>query len=243
MDNVSIINERLTDLHAVDLETANRDLEAIIRSNEFITEAKYALRHDEFFEQALERFTFQIVEKSPDSFCMDEPDYGCIFNTERFELQLYTFEDLLAQVIHTCLHEWCEIAWLSTPVSKQKFNAIELDVLEEIYGQALMYKIAPDLHHLFSDNLRHYFESVNEDSSKTYPVFDQIFDLFGRNLDTTLEDPTLNAARVWLYAQDPTEPQTFWKYITLCEALVSKTNLRELIQEYYRLLGHKIEWA
>jgi hypothetical protein len=242
MDREAKVTQRIKALHDVDLKSANAELESILRSDDFLYVARHDLNNDEFFVQALDKFNFRIVGVE-EGFKMDEPEYGCIFNTARFKLQMRNYDDLLAQVIHTCLHEWCELAWINTPVPKHSFTAIELDVLEELYGQALMSHIAPYRYELFPDNLREYFEFVNKNTEDTKPVFDKIFGLMTFAIGSKVENPQLCAVMTWLYANNVREQRTFAQFIVLCNALIHQTDFRSVIQEYYDLLGTEIEWA
>jgi len=242
MDREAKVSQRVAALHGMDLESVNVELESILRSEDFLYVAKHDLNHDGFFVQALDKFNFQVVGVE-EGFKMDEPEYGCIFNTDRFNLQLRNYDDLLAQVIHTCLHEWCELAWFNTPTPKQSFTAIELDVLEELYGQALMSHIAPYRYELFPDNLREYFEFVNKNTEDTKPVFDKIFGLMTFAIGSKVEDSRLCTVMTWLYASNVLDQPTFARFIALCDALIKHTDFRAIIQEYYDLLGNEIEWA
>ena len=144
-----------------------------------------------------------------------------------------SLDDLVVQFLHTALHEWCEHEWFRTPTPKDIFTPIELDVLEEVYSQFVIYKINPDIHDWFPNSIRKYLEFIKVDENE---ITDQIFFLLENN-------DTSSVFRRFIYSlySSPLEVGTFVHYIFACNELLIDFGLRKLIQNYDDVLNGKCE--
>jgi len=227
--------KQLAEIHNLlpdNIEEANAALKDIIRSEDFIDQILTATNNDTFMLHAAQRFSFQIIEPSDEE--RDEPEYGCIFAADRFKAQIHSFEDLMVQFLHTSLHEWCETAWQSIAEPKDFFTPIELDVLEEIYSQALIHRIAPHLHSLFPQSIRDYLKFIEVKENDTTA---QLFILMGEQNDSMVPLGTLHQYAVWLHHMDPHEAKTFAQHIQVCKRLIQEHGLRDLLKKYDDLLN------
>lgn len=227
--------KQLAEIHKLlpdNIEQANADLEAIIRSEDFIGRILTATNDHPFMLHAAQRFSFQIIPPSSDE--RDEPKFGCVFEADRFKALIHSFDDLMVQFLHTTLHEWCEMAWLKISEPKEFFTPIELDVLEEMYSQALLCRIAPDLHYLFIQSIRDYLKYVGVKENDTTQ---QVFILMGDAKDSTLSLTTFRAYVIWLYEMDPFLPATFERHMRVCKRLINGHGLRRLLKKYDNLLN------
>ena len=227
--------KQLAEIHKLlpdNIEQANTDLEAIIRSEDFIDRILTATNDHPFMLHAALRFSFKIIPPSKDE--RDEPEFGCVFAADRFKAQIHSFDDLMIQFLHTSLHEWCETAWQSISEPKDFFTPIELDVLEEVYSQALIYELAPNLHYLFPQSIRAYLKYIGVEEND---VTQQIFILMGDKIDSKVTLGTLHAYTTWLYSLDPQASQTFAQHISVCKRLIQEHGLRTLLEKYDDLLN------
>ncbi len=210
------------------LDGLNERLVEKIRSGEFRNRIiKITKRHPFFVQEALKHFSFVVVADETED--LNEPKFGCVMRLSRFYWQIKSLDDFVAHFLHTSLHECCEHEWYRVSTPKDTFTPIELDVLEEIYSQFVIYKINPEIHDWFPNSIRRYLEFIGVEENK---VTDQIFFLLENN-DTSSD---FRRFIISLYSA-PLEVGTFAEYISKCESLLLPFGLRKLIQEYDDLLN------
>lgn len=75
------------------------------------------------------------------------------------------------------MHEYCQRLWRKCPVPKDQFTPMELDVFEEMFSQALLFKHAPQLHTLFPNSVMRYLQykqiPVDERIERALAVFQE----------------------------------------------------------------------
>lgn len=213
-----------------DLTNLNKNMAQEIKRGGFRNRVVKLTGNHAFFKQAADKFSFTIVPDEIEE--LNEPPYGCVMRMTRFYALINSHDDIVVQFLHTALHEWCEHEWFRTPTPKDIFTPIELDVLEEVYSQFVIYKINPDIHDWFPNSIRKYLEFKN---IPPLAATDRVLAMLEHNASTEAFDALLDD----LYAS-PLQVGTFARYISNCESLLT-SGLRDLIQQYDDALNGNYE--
>lgn len=213
------------------LDKINERLSREIQYGNFQKRVLEVTKNHRFFAYALTQFSFVVVPDGVEE--LDEPNYGCVMRESRYVEQIVYIDDIVVQFLHTAMHEGCRWSWYRARTPKETFTPIELDVLEEIYSQYIIYNINPDIHDWFPDSIRRYLKYKSIEQNE---VTDQMFFLLENNDTSSVFRKFIDS----LYSTTPNE-RTFSQYISTCEELLIDFGLRKLIQDYDDVLNGKCE--
>lgn len=191
-------------------------INSIIKSEKFTNYVKAGITDDIILEH-LPRFSITIVS---DNCVRSGGDVNeVILCYTKFRSVINSFDDLLEQFIHDTLHEIAWKLWKNCPVSIDVFTPQEMDVFDEMWGQAYLYMVSPDLINLHQKYLNKYITSLGENPDSV----DTIIRLFANPKQDIDNLNGLDRVHSWLYSSTGILTQDFFsRFMLICQATLSK---------------------
>lgn len=213
------------------LDQANKLLMQLIRSDTFQAYIECDIVNDKsFWAHAIRQYTMKIIE-DPTKITVPPDLYTSELPADYFVKFINDVSDVRGHLLHVCGHEKCHILWKNCPVMMESFNGAYLDVIEDIYGQALLFVCVPSQYIGVEQRI---VNCLTYRGLEVTALRKEINSLLLPNPQTT--DKMLSAIHTWLYASDPLSQQTFNTYIGVWAQALKNPEFRAKIDRYATVL-------